>query len=147
MKPIWKKGTARKMFKKDVSGCPKPKLREIGKVGLLKGKRAQAMMLGIMVAIMALLIFIATLPATKSLINNARGCSWLNCNGYIDASATGAACASTNQTYTSALEEDTLSCSILDLAIPFLILGVLIAIIYKVTRGQSEQQPQMYAGY
>jgi len=145
MKPIWKKKTAKKLFKRDISGYPNPKLREIGKVGLLKNKRAQGMMIGIMVAIMALLIFIATLPATKELINNVRGCSWLNCGGYIDPDATGATCGSTNQTYTSILEEDTLACSILDLAIPFLILGVLIAIIYKVTRGQPEQP--MYAGY
>jgi len=113
-----------------------------------KNKKGQMFMIGIMMVIMALLIFIATLPATKSLINSARGCSNLNCAGYVDADASGGnACIATNQTYTSTLEEDTLGCTILDLAIPFLILGVLSAAVLKIVRGEAIEQPQYGTGY
>lgn len=112
-----------------------------------RNKKGQAFMIGIMVAIMALLIFVSTLPAVKEVINSARGCSYLNCGGYVDPDATGTGCTGTNQSYLSTLEQDTLGCTILDLTIPFLILGVLVAIIYKVMRGESiEQQPQ-YGAY
>lgn len=113
-----------------------------------KSKKGQIFMIGIMMIIMALLIFIATLPAVKSLINDVRGCSNLNCGGYIDSDATGSSttCVSTNQTHDPTLEEDTLSCTILDLTIPFLILGVLAAAVFKITRGESIEQPQQYGG-
>jgi len=111
---------------------------------LKKNKRGQAFMIGIMIAIMSLLIFIATLPAVKETINGVRGCSYLNCNGYIDPDASGLGCSSANQTYLSTYEEDSLACTILDLAIPFLILGVLVALIYKIMRGENVDQPQAY---
>jgi len=114
-----------------------------------KNKQGQAFMIGIMVAIMSLLIFVSTLPAVKETINVGRGCSYLNCNGYVDNGATGDGCSATNQTYMSTLEEDTLACTVLDLAIPFLILGILIALVYKVMRRESVDQPQQqgYGGY
>jgi len=113
-----------------------------------KNKRGQVFMIGIMMVVMALLIFIATLPATKSLINDVRGCSNLNCAGYVDADASGGdACIATNQTYVSTNEEDTLACTILDLTIPFLILGVLAAAVFKITRGEAIEQPQYGGGY
>lgn len=117
-------------------------------LGGKRNKKGQAFMIGIMVAIMALLIFVSTLPAVKETINGVRGCSYLNCQGYIDQHAAGAGCSSGNQSYMSTLEEDSLACTVLDLTIPFLILGVLVSIIYKVMRGESvEQQPQGYGGY
>jgi len=113
-----------------------------------RNKKGQAFLIGIMIAIMALLIFVSTLPAVKETINTARGCSYLNCNGYVDTDASGDGCSGSNQTYYSSYEQDTLGCTILDLAIPFLILGILIAIITKVMRGESlDQQPQQYGGY
>lgn len=126
----------------------KKKCKAKDKIWSMPNKRGQMFMIGIMMVIMAILIFIATLPATKELINNARGCSNLNCAGYIDPKASGATCSSTNQTYSSALEEDTLACTVLDLAIPFLILGVLSAAVFKIVRGEGVEQPQQYsAGY
>ena len=112
-------------------------------------RKGQAFMIGILVAIMALLIFVSTLPAVKETINNARGCSYLNCAGFVDKDATGAGCTGTNQSYLSTLEEDSLACIVLDLAIPFLILGILVGIIYKVMRGENIEQPQVgyTAGY
>jgi len=117
----------------------------MGPLSRKKSKKGQMFMIGIMMVIMAILIFIATLPATKELINDARGCSNLNCAGYIDNDASGGnACIATNQTYVSTLEEDTLSCTVLDLAIPFLILGVLSAAVFKIVRGEAIEQPQQF---
>jgi len=117
-------------------------------MGGKRNKKGQAFLIGIMIAIMALLIFVSTLPAVKETINTARGCSYLNCNGYVDTDASGAGCSGSNQTYYSAYEVDTLACTILDLAIPFLILGILVAIIYKVMRGENMDAPQQgYSGY
>lgn len=89
-----------------------------------------------MVLIMAILIFVATLPAISSVIQNSRGCLYLNCNGYVDTGATGATCGASNQTYTPARQSDTLACTVLDLAIPFLILGVLVGLIAKLIHGR-----------
>ena len=69
-------------------------------------KKGQAFLIGILIAIMALLIFVSTPPAVKETINQARGCSYLNCNGYVDNSASGDGCTGSNQTYMSTLEED-----------------------------------------
>lgn len=139
------KGKAKKIFKKDTEKRMKyPKPKFLG----LKNKRGQMMIIGILILIMSLLIFIATLPATKDMINVARGCSYLNCGGYVDADASGAGCSSINQTYSSSLEEDTLSCSILDLAIPMLILGVLAALVFKLVQGKLVDEPApAYGGY
>lgn len=113
--------------------------------------KGQLIIIGILVLVMAILIFVATLPAVSEIIQNARGCSYLNCAGYKDKSATGAGCGSTNQTYTTAVDSDTLSCTILDLAIPFLILGVLTGLIAKLIHGklvEAEGSPDMgYGGY
>ena len=114
-------------------------------------KKGQLMIIGLLVLVMAIIIFVATLPAVSDLIQNARGCSYLNCAGYKDNGATGASCTSTNQTYDVNLEEDTLACTIIDLTIPFLILGVLVGLIAKLIHGklvEPEGSPDMgYGGY
>ena len=110
--------------------------------------KGQEMIVGVMIMVMAVIIFIATIPAMKSMFDNARGCSYLNCGGYKDAKATGAGCGSSNQTAIDSLEEDTLSCTILDLGIPYLILGVLVALIGKLIHGKLVEAPQpSYAEY
>lgn len=109
--------------------------------------RGQTVIVGIMVLVMAIVIFIATIPALSEMFNNARGCSYLNCNGYKDAAASGAGCSSANQTAVTSLREDKLSCTILDLGIPYLILGVLVGLIGKLISGRLvEPEQQSYAG-
>ena len=113
-------------------------------------KKGQMMMIGILILIMALIIFVATLPAIQETMDNSRGCSSLNCAGYVDDSATaGTTCSATNQTYNSALDTSALSCTVLDLAIPFLILAVLAALVMKLIHGRMvEPQPDYgYGGY
>jgi hypothetical protein len=133
-----KRKSKKRTSSKKVDWMPMPK----------KNKKGQMFLIGIMIAIMALLIFVSTLPAVKETINTVRGCSYMNCAGYVDTHANGAGCSGSNQTYYPSYETDTLGCTILDLAIPFLILGLLIAIIYKIMRGESLDQPQpAYPGY
>jgi len=100
------------------------------------------MMVGIMIMIMAILIFVATLPATQSVINIARQCDGLNCAGYTQLGASGANCSATNRSYDPSLSTNALSCTILDLMIPFIILGVLIGIITKLLYGKLVDSPQ-----
>lgn len=117
----------------------------------MSNKKGQLIIIGIMVLIMAILIFVATLPAISSIIQNVRGCQYFNCAGYIDSSATGGTCGGTNQSYTPTRQSDTLSCTIMDLTIPFLILGVLVGLIAKLIHGklvEPEGSPDMgYGGY
>jgi len=152
---VWEKKGAKKIFKKDVEKMkyPKPKI-SYSRDPLLpfvkkKPKKGQMLMIGILFIVMALLIFVATLPATKNLIDKARGCNSLNCAGYIDKDATAMSggCPSTNQSYDSSYEEDDLSCTIIDLMLPFLILGVLGGLVYKITRGEVTEAPAAYGGY
>ena len=134
--------------KKLQKGIPKPK--PIG----LKSKKGQAMVLGLMILVMGFILFIAMLPAIKSVMDDARGCDNLNCAGYIDKDATSDAnCGSANQSYNSSFEQEKLSCTVLDLGIPYLILGVLVVLITKLVSGRmmepvQEAPPQYgYGGY
>lgn len=110
--------------------------------------RGQMFMVGIMILIMSLIIFIATIPAVSITMDDARGCSNLNCNGYVDQDASGAGCSATNQSYLPSGNKNALSCTIADLVIPFIILGVLIALITMLMSGRlmDRQEPQ-YGGY
>ena len=115
---------------------------------MLKNNRAQMFMIGILILVMSLLIFIAVLPAVSSVLDDSRGCSNLNCAGFVDQDASGSGCSSTNQSYLPSGNDNALSCTILDLAIPFVILGVLIGLITALLHGRLVDQPQpQYGGY
>ena len=111
------------------------------------GRKGQMMMIGMMVLIMAVLIFISCLPAVQTVMDETRGCSHLNCDGYIDPDASGAGCSSTNQSYNPTLSDNSVSCTILDLFVPFLIMGVLIGIITKLLHNQLVDRPEPQYGY
>lgn len=111
-------------------------------------KRGQMLMIGIMILIMALLIFIATLPAVQSVLDDSRGCDSLNCAGFVDQSATGDGCTTQNKSYLPSGNQNALSCTIMDLILPFIILGVLIALITMLMSGRLAETPQpQYGGY
>jgi len=113
-------------------------MRKIGK----KNKRGQQIMIGIMIMVMAVIIFIATLPAIKSLMDNLRQSDSLNCNGYVHPT-------NPSLSYNSTLQEDTLSCTIIDIGLPYLILGVLIGVVSLLLRNRlvEPEQPTGYPGY
>ena len=105
-------------------------------------KQGQQLMMGMLILIAVVIIFVATLPAMAEIATDARGCSSLNCNGYVDIDATdGATCGSGNETYVSTMDSNTLGCTMLDLLIPFLILGVVIGLITKLLHGQLTEAP------
>lgn len=110
------------------------------------GKKGQMMMVGLMILIMALLIFIATLPAISNIMDDVRGCSSLNCAGFVDQEASGDGCSTTNQSYLPTGNKNELSCTILDLTLPFIILGVLIALITKLLHGELVDKPEPQYG-
>jgi len=108
-------------------------------------------MMGMLVLIAVVIIFVATLPAIAEIANNPRGCEYLNCPGYVDTDSTGTSCGSTNETYDSSLDTNTLGCTMMDLLIPFLVLGVIIGLITKLLYGQLTEEPPQpvpsYGGY
>lgn len=114
---------------------------------MLNNKRGQMMLVGILILVMALLVFIATLPAVSNVMDDARGCSNLNCAGYVDQSASGTGCSATNQSYLPGGNDNSLSCTITDLIVPFIILGVLIGLITALLHGKLVEQPQPSYGY
>ena len=114
--------------------------------------RGQEMMLGIMVLVMAVILFIAMIPALSNIFDNSRQCDYLNCQGYVDIDATaGAPCTATNRSYNSLGNDNDLSCTIIDLGIPYLILAVLIALVTKLIHGKMIEAPEpsygAYPGY
>lgn len=111
------------------------------------GNRGQMMMVGILILVMTVLITISTLPAMQTVMDDTRQCDAMNCEGYIDPDASGAGCSSTNRSYDPTLSQNALSCTILDLFLPFLILGILIGIITKLLHGQLVDRPEPSYGY
>lgn len=113
--------------------------------------KGQTIMIGIMILVMAVLIAVSTLPAMQSVMDETRQCNNLNCEGFVDSSATGASggnCTSTNRSYNPDLTQNALSCTILDLFLPFLILSLMIGLIIKLLHNQlvDRPEPQQY-GY
>ena len=109
------------------------------------------MLLGIMILIISIIIFIALLPPVQDQLNVARGCSYMNCEGYVVQSTTGVTCTSENQSYVSGLESNGLSCSVLDLFIPILVLFVLIGLVTRLIHGKlvepaPPEVPAYYGG-
>jgi len=113
--------------------------------------RGQEMMMGIMILVMTVVLFIAMIPALSTMFDVARQCNNLNCEGYIDSDATTTACASGNRSYDSTGNDNDLSCTIIDLGIPYLILAVLVALVSKLIHGKLTGAPEpsygAYPGY
>lgn len=135
---FWQKKTAKKIVKKDdAKRMDYPNPRGYKRMGCGTNKKGQAMMIGILILVMALIIFVATLPAIQETMDVSRGCDYLNCVGYVDQDATAAtSCDAQNQSYNSGGNKNTLSCTIMDLAIPFLILAVLAGLVMKLIHGK-----------
>ncbi len=100
------------------------------------------MLMGMLILIFAVIFFIATIPAIAEIANTPRGCTYLNCAGYVDVEASGTACGSANQSYVNTIDSNTLGCTTMDLFIPLLILGVLVGLISKLMSGQLTDAPQ-----
>lgn len=112
------------------------------------GRKGQSgLMLGLMSLILAVILFIMMMPILSTVTDIPRGCSYLNCVGYIDNGATTASCSADNQTYDPGLETKSLSCTAMDIFLPGLIISVLFGIISKLLSGKFGEEQQMYGGY
>ena len=98
--------------------------------------------------LMALIIiaFLAiSVSVVSSLFGIQKGADVLNCKGYIDPYAT----AGNNQSYNSARNSDTITCSIVNFGPAFWVLSVFFIVIAKLMAGglMNEPQQQQYAPY
>ena len=102
-------------------------------------------MVGILILVMSVLVFTSTLPAVQTTIAGVRGCDSLNCVGFVDSTATGTGCSATNTSYLPGGDQsNSLSCTIMDLFLPFLILGILIGLITALLHGRLGQTEPQY---
>jgi len=114
----------------------------------MENNRGQAMIMGILMLVMAVIVFIAVLPAISNVIDTTKQCDNLNCEGFVDSDASsGATCSSTNRSYMSDETQNDFACTILDLGIPYLILAVLIGLVTKLVAGKMVDPVQPEYGY
>jgi len=92
-----------------------------------RGQMGIGFLVGILVVVMAILLFTNLVPSISESIVTMRSSDGLNC-----ASA---------PSYNASLETDTLSCTVGGLIIPFIIMGVLIASVMYIVDRRSEQAP------
>jgi len=104
--------------------------------------KGQMIMIYIIFLVMALIVFIALIPALLDIVGDSRGCDGLNCAGYIDPDQTTQNCSATNQSYSTKYETNSLGCTVIELVVPLLILIVLSGLIMKFIHGKmTESQP------
>jgi len=125
-------------------------LRPIGK----KGQMGMGLLTGMITAVMVFVFLSALLPVIIQMLGNTKGNDSANCPGYIDQYATTALGDGNNNTYNSALDTDSITCSIVDFTPGILVMSIIFAVIAgilsgKLAMGSQEQQPQytQYGGY
>lgn len=94
-------------------------------------------LMGILMAVMAVLILSALTPVMQDLMVDNRASNVFNCNGYID---------SNNEvlSYNSSLESNSFGCQITNFGIPLIILSILIGIImFTLYGGPSQKETDM----
>jgi hypothetical protein len=135
LKQIFKKDAERMRYPKPKMEVKKPK--ESWKI---KPKRGQMMLLGVIIMVMTIILFISTLPAIQDSLDVARQSDNLNCDGYTHP---------TDDTLSNndSLREDTLSCTMLNLTAPYLILGIIVALVAKLIHGRLTEEPQQQPYY
>ncbi|KKL98698.1 hypothetical protein LCGC14_1821830 [marine sediment metagenome] len=112
---------------------------------LIMGKKGQTggqMISGLLLLVIAVIIFISMVPAMSTVLDESRGCQSFNCPGYIDSDATTATCSATNKTYTASRETKSLACTTTDIWLPILLLAALggfVALLLSGKLGRPEQ--------
>ena len=77
-----------------------------------------------------------------SMIDTNRGCSYFNCEGFIDDDASADGCSAQNQTYDSTKNTKDMSCIAADVFLPLLILSLLAGLVGMMVSGRMGTQPQ-----
>ena len=99
-------------------------------------------MISLLLFIMALGVMIMFIPPLNAFINMAQGSNFLNCNGYIDNTAS----AVRNLSYNSSMNTNTMACLSLKLYLPYILLvflvGGIVKILYDKTTDFVGGQPE-----
>ena len=98
---------------------------------------------GIIVMVMSILLFAGIFPAIISAFGMTKDSQGANCAGYIDPNT--ASLGANNHSYNSALNTDTLSCTILNFGPGMIVISVIFGLVAGLIGGklgQTEQQPQ-----
>jgi hypothetical protein len=111
----------------------------------MKNKKGQVIIINIIFLVMTIVVFVAMLPVLREQINNARGQDSLNCESCKDHPD--------SCIYNSTKNSDTVSCAMIDLYVPYIVIVVLIAGVAKLLSNRvdsfmspQQQQPMPY-GY
>lgn len=115
-----------------------------------KGQMGMGLMTGMVVAVMVFIMMSAFLPTIIQMLGMNKGNNAANCPGYVDQSATTALGGGNNNSYNSALDTDTITCSILDFTPGMFVMSIVFAIISGVISGRlamSSQDQQPTYGY
>lgn len=111
-----------------------------------KGQMGMGLMMGLIVAVMVFIMLSAFLPTIIQMLGMNKGNSAANCPGYVDQYATTALGGGNNNSYNSALDSDTITCSILDFTPGMLVISLVFAIISGILTGKlamsGPEQPQ-----
>jgi hypothetical protein len=116
-----------------------------------RGQLGMGLMMGMIVALIVFVMLSAFLPTIIQMLGMNKGNNAANCPGYIDQYATTALGGGNNNSYNSALDSDTITCSILDFTPGLFVISILFAIISGVITGRlamsSQEQQPMYQQY
>lgn len=94
------------------------------------------LMVGILFAFLAITMLITLLPGFVNIIDYGKGSNALNCVGYADTDMSDG-----NQSYNASIgQKSSIGCLALTLYIPYLVLGILIAIVGKIFYDKSAGQ-------
>jgi hypothetical protein len=112
-----------------------------------KNKKGQVIIINLLFLVMTIVVFVAMIPVLQEQINLARHQTALNCgsNANVCSTSPGVPC------YNSSLPSSNISCALIDLYIPYIVIIVLIAGVAKLMSNRVEsfmtpqqQQPMYY---
>jgi len=89
-------------------------------------------LMGILIVSMSIIVFVSLVPSISESIGTMRNSEGLNCASYVDPAGL--------HSYNATLDTNTLACTVGNLMIPFLVLGVLIGAIFLIVYSKSESQ-------
>jgi len=106
--------------------------------GMMKSKKGFInLIVGIVMGFMVVTMLVTLLPGFSEMIDTAQGSNYLNCVGYVDNLNDGG-----NYSYNATIgTKSTIACLGMKLFLPYIVLGVLIALIIKILYDRSIGSP------